>query len=153
MNYIEKKLLAKFEYQKSLVPEREFVGFKTTKKAEIVLLSKIEKDDFLFLTITSYQNDNFRDFQSSISIFTESLTNEIYSYINDIQILDNEDVSKGYGSLFLEFIINWSKIRGIKTIKGHAVAHNNEEKIRQNNFYTKYGFSFDEKRMIELNLN
>lgn len=67
--------------------------------------------------------------------------------ISDIQVLRHRNKShikkygKGYGSIFMEFLIDEAEKRNLKSITGKMTFKNEQQKRRQINFYRKYGFN------------
>ena len=70
--------------------------------------------------------------------------------IKDIQVLEHRNkphikkYGKGYGSIFMTYLIKEAEKRSLKTITGDMTYENDEQKRRQISFYKKYGFNIDD---------
>ncbi|WP_404467123.1 hypothetical protein [Planococcus rifietoensis] len=116
-----------------------------TKYGEPVLLALHEDKEGPVLNFWLYSVHWTKIDRSSMILFL----NEHSLQISDIQVLENcnkphiKKYSKGYGSIFMTYLIKEAKKRNITTITGEMSFENDEQKIRQKNFYTKYGFHID----------
>ncbi len=150
------------EYQniKKQFRSTKLLGLKQTKLNETVLMytintstknhftktiSALTRIDNHFVSHSAYVNKKY-DYDV-VDNERETL------YILDIKILGNENINKGYGTLLMDEIIKMGKKESCSSVTGNARASDSYNKIRQNNFYKKYGFEFHERRFIRLPLN
>lgn len=112
----------------------QVTAIKETKiKEKILICYSQEFDDYvqirIFLsngTASNFINLTFRDTTMNIA---------------DIQVLGKENISRGYGSILMDQALSIARTKGIKTVTGLISSEDEENRIRQVNFYQKYGFS------------
>ncbi|ALS74953.1 hypothetical protein AUC31_06805 [Planococcus rifietoensis] len=116
-----------------------------TKHGEPVLLALHEDKEGPVLNFWLYSVHWTKIDRSSMILFL----NEHSLQISDIQVLEYRDkpyikkYGKGYGTIFMTYLIKEAKKRNLTAITGEMSFENDEQKVRQKNFYTKYGFHID----------
>lgn len=115
-----------------------------TKYNETVLLYHSKKIDYA-LQVRLYNGR--RQGRIYINLIFEH--NEMR--ISDIHVLDN-NVSKGYGTVLLDYALDLAREKGANTVTGELHTIDADNRHRQNNFYGKYGFIIDDNK-IKLTLN
>lgn len=63
--------------------------------------------------------------------------------IADINVLGKANISKGYGSILMNEALAIARKKGVKTVTGTLYSENKNNRVRQNNFYSKYGFTIN----------
>lgn len=71
-------------------------------------------------------------------------------FIADIALLDKNAFNRGYGSLLIEKALEIAKIKGVSFVTGKMAFSSPEQKQRQINYYSKYGFQIDEEFNLKL---
>ena len=116
-----------------------------TKYGEPVLLAVHENKEGPVLNFWLYSVHWVKVDRSSMILFLS----EHCLQISDIQVIEYHNkphikkYGKGYGTIFMTYLLKEAKKRNITTIIGEMSFENDEQKIRQKNFYTKYGFHID----------
>jgi len=121
--------------------ESQITSIKKTKYDEEVLLCRPEKDDDLAIIRLILGN---KDPSNHIRLI---IWDDVMD-IADIQILKEEYLSRGYGTLLMKEAIDLARRRGIKKIIGNLYTIDEENDKRQQNFYKKFGFTIDEGKLI-----
>ncbi|MGE7932108.1 hypothetical protein [Viridibacillus arvi] len=148
-NRNKKKIYA---YKDSLDKQGFFQGkqvneIKETKYGEIVIVSYPENSDN---TVNVYLTCILRRKRRHLRMYLNF--NEQGMQIADIQILRKVEQSRGYGELMMETALHIAAIREAKTVFGDMVSDNDEQRVRQINYYSKYGFTISPENQLLLDL-
>lgn len=82
----------------------------------------------------------------SEQIFINLLFDNDSMKIADINIL-NENVSKGYGTILLDYALEIAKQKSVREVNGLLSSTDEKNRIRQIKFYEKYGFTISDDRI------
>ncbi|MGM0898277.1 MAG: hypothetical protein ACQEV0_10265 [Bacillota bacterium] len=117
-----------------------------TKYGEPILFTHNEEQDGPVLKFWLYSVHWGKVDRSSLILFLS----EHSLNISDIQVLEYRNkpfikkYGKGYGTIFMTYLIKEAEKRNLKTITGKMSFEDDEQKSRQKNFYTKHGFHIDD---------
>ncbi|MEY9979022.1 GNAT family N-acetyltransferase [Lysinibacillus sp. RC79] len=70
--------------------------------------------------------------------------------ISDIGVLKDEAKSRGYGDLLMVTALEIAKSKGASIVTGNMIFESSEQRNRQINYYSKYGFQIDENYKLKL---
>lgn len=121
--------------------ESQITSIKETKYGEEVLLCRPEKDDDLVIIRLILGN---KDSSNHIRLIIWDAVMDIA----DIQILKEEYLSRGYGTILMNETIDLARKRGIKKIIGSLYTTDEENDRRQQKFYKKFGFTIEEYKLL-----
>lgn len=72
--------------------------------------------------------------------------------IGDVKVLESSPYSgrysRGYGTLLMKLALEEAKQRGVKIITGNMAGSGPEQRERQINYYTKFGFTIDSNNKL-----
>lgn len=134
-----------------------FTDFKMqqTKQGEWVLVYRsVCCEHVAFVYLDLIRGDDIHQCQINLIIEADE-TKELCLYITDIQVLGDENINKGYGSILIQEAIKLAKELGAGQIKGRFISNDEDHCKRQEVFYTKHGFIIEEDgafRMVQLRI-
>ncbi|PGM53275.1 GNAT family N-acetyltransferase [Bacillus sp. AFS053548] len=151
-------LLKGYKNVKKLNDNTKFIGLKQTKLNDTVLLYVVDtssKNQFSkVISVLTYIDNQFDSHSAFVTKRDDNTINDNKTmYILDIKIFGDMNINRGYGSIIMNQIIKIAKNEFCTSITGNASAFTSSNKIRQNNFYQKFGFIIHENRDIRLNLS
>lgn len=152
-NMIGAKLLNKLKMKRLQIHKGKdnFYEIAKTEHGEPVLIGILDTDESS-LTIQLLYTDTIKFYRATFlgSFIADRMV------IGDIRVLDGPSYSpkfkkpygKGYGSVLMLQALKVAKQRGVKEVTGDMVSFDDEQKNRQINYYSKFGFSIDSQNQL-----
>lgn len=115
----------------------------TTYGEWVLVYKSVCREHVAFVYLDSIREGDTHQCQMNL-IIEEDETKEVCLYITDIQVLGDENMNKGYGSILIQEAIKLAKELGLRQIKGRIISNDENHLKRQEAFYAKHGFSIEE---------
>ncbi|MFJ7842097.1 hypothetical protein ACIQXG_21960 [Lysinibacillus sphaericus] len=117
-----------------------------TKNNELVLISYPDdlSDFAVTIFLTSIIKGKYHRAHMYL-VFKDRIMN-----ISDIGVLKEEAKSRGYGDLLMVTALEIAKLKGASIVTGNMIFESAEQRHRQINYYSKYGFKIDENYKLKL---